>query len=328
MVLAGWTVTAVVGDARTALLEGLIDYAGLFPPARLDMASAVAEYRAARGGPHGWLLSRYLCPATRLEELAGVLTPSMTGGEAPWRLSVIMDGSIAESAAAGQAFDAEMDPAARIELAEARLPVASSDGRAGREVLPMVVPLLRAAASISSRVMPFLEIPVATSAASGIASAVLAIAGAAAAEGRPVGAKLRCGGLDAAMFPSSEQVAEFIVACVRHEVPIRATAGLHHPFRHFDADMDVMRHGFMNLLFATAIATSGASAAVVRAVVGDDDPAAFSVDTGRMAWHDHRVGTATIRRMRSNTFTGYGSCSFDEPVADLARLGLIGGATS
>lgn len=57
--------------ATRALLEGLFDDAGLFPPASLPMPDALARHRADRAGPDAWLLGRFVCPASRLGELAG-----------------------------------------------------------------------------------------------------------------------------------------------------------------------------------------------------------------------------------------------------------------
>ena len=54
------------------LLRGLIDYAGLFPPASLDMADAVRNYAAYREGEHAWALGRFVVPAARLEEFERV----------------------------------------------------------------------------------------------------------------------------------------------------------------------------------------------------------------------------------------------------------------
>src|SRR5262249_31795117 len=51
-----------------ALLTGLVDYAGLFPPAKLDMARAVAKYAQHRAGPHAYAISRFICPVSRLGE--------------------------------------------------------------------------------------------------------------------------------------------------------------------------------------------------------------------------------------------------------------------
>src|ERR1700704_6016705 len=59
--------------ALNTLLEGVIDYAGLFPPANLSMADAVAEYLELLNGPNSWLVTRFICPTARLEELADEL---------------------------------------------------------------------------------------------------------------------------------------------------------------------------------------------------------------------------------------------------------------
>ena len=63
--------------ADRAAFSQLIDYSGLLPPVSLTMERAVADYRRARTGPHSWLLGRFMCPASRLEQLAGILMTSM-----------------------------------------------------------------------------------------------------------------------------------------------------------------------------------------------------------------------------------------------------------
>ena len=55
------------------LLSGVIDYAGLFPPAQLDMASAVEHYLRYKEGSEDWIVNRFVCPTSRLKELADAL---------------------------------------------------------------------------------------------------------------------------------------------------------------------------------------------------------------------------------------------------------------
>ena len=68
-------------------LARLIDHAPLFPPASLAMGAAVAEDARARASEHSWMLARFVCPASRLTELEGVMEPA--GAPA---LSVVLDG--------------------------------------------------------------------------------------------------------------------------------------------------------------------------------------------------------------------------------------------
>jgi hypothetical protein len=56
---------------ETALFARLIDHAPLFPPAQLPLPEALEEHRLAREGPHGWIVRRFVAPASVLGRLDG-----------------------------------------------------------------------------------------------------------------------------------------------------------------------------------------------------------------------------------------------------------------
>jgi hypothetical protein len=309
-------------DGRAAALGGLIDYAGSFPPAALPTEAAVAEYRAARAGPHGFVLGRFVAAASRLEALAGELTATMARGEAPWRLSVLLDGGLAAAVSQAQTFAAHMSAAADVALVEVRAPDAVSDGRPAEHAADLLSPIATAATAVGPDVTAFVEIPMVSAWKTGLGNAVEALGRLDEHRGR-LGAKLRTGGPEPGAFPSVEQVARFIVACREAGLPFKATAGLHQPIRRFDADLGAARHGFLNVLAATALADTGADERTVRDVVGDTDTAAFQLDASGLRWRDRRVGVGTVRTVRARRFPSYGSCSFDEPVRDLISLGFL-----
>jgi hypothetical protein len=62
-------------------LAGAIDYAGLFPPAALDMRTAIRNYASYRAGDDASLLGRFVAPAARLGELAEELESLDRPGE-------------------------------------------------------------------------------------------------------------------------------------------------------------------------------------------------------------------------------------------------------
>jgi hypothetical protein len=62
--------TAPTTATWRALLGSLIDHAALFPPASMAPPDALAADRGARDGEHAWMLARFVCPASRLHELA------------------------------------------------------------------------------------------------------------------------------------------------------------------------------------------------------------------------------------------------------------------
>lgn len=62
-----------------ALLEGLIDYAGLFPPAALSMQDAVRNYARYAEGEYAWMLGRFVVPADRAHEVPSEFPLSVLG---------------------------------------------------------------------------------------------------------------------------------------------------------------------------------------------------------------------------------------------------------
>ena len=301
----------LVVDARTSAFAAFVDYAGLFPPASLTVEEAVEGYRRNRASSSAWVSGRFLVRATQLEELARVVTSSMTVDDGPWEVGVVFDAPAPEAASHAAAFHAEMEPALTVAAAEARIGDPSHQG---------VLALVTTIGSINPDVVAFLEVLRSTDIRPQIETvgAVLAEAGMAG------GAKLRCGGVTADLFPTSEEVASFITCAVDASVPFKATAGLHLPIRRFDETLDVWRHGFVNLLIATAAATAGEPAGVVHDIVVETDPDAFGISPAFATWRNLTFPGSAIRRMRQHNFIAYGSCDFDEPVEALADMSLLG----
>jgi hypothetical protein len=302
----------LVLDARTATFAALIDYAGLFPPAGQSMPEAVHDYRVLRKGDHGWVSGRFLCRASQLADLASVATATFQAGESPWEVGVIFDRSPGESAALAVDFQSEMDPAITIAGAEARL----------TEPAPAAIEsLLDTMLSVASDVVPFIEVDRGTP----ITSQVDLVSKALGARRRVGGVKLRCGGATRDLFPTSGEVAEFIVAATDRSLPFKATAGLHQPIRHLDEGLGIERHGFLNILMAAALAEGGMDANGVEAVIADTDKDAFSVSALFASWRGNEIPGSALRRVRRDGFVAYGSCDFEEPTAALEDLGFLGG---
>ncbi len=271
----------------TVLLEHLIDDAAIFPPGDAPLPMAVAMHRALKVGPLSWLVGRFLCPASRLDELAAELRP----GDA-LALGLIADtGPAGLPAALGKI---EADPRLVLLAVEIRVPDQPDLIEAVREVL----------ASLPHGVRCYVELPRTT----GWQGALAVVAAA------RHGAKLRTGGPTARHIPSDSDVAAFIVACVSAGMPFKCTAGLHRAVRHTDRATRTRQHGFLNLTLA-----------VCAAVRGDDPtPALANRHKARIAAAVRAVDDETAGRARA-LFAGFGSCSIGEPAADLLAMGLLEG---
>lgn len=276
--------------ALQAALRAFIDYAGLFPPAKLALPQALDEYSAARERPQAWMLGRFIVPAALLERSEAPAIPFSTIAE--------RDPSAFATIAALRERGVKIE-AIEIPPAPGPLRVAELLGAAGLSALPTFVELPRARPSLSQLAETMNEL---------------------ASDG--LGAKLRCGGTTREAFPSVEEVARFIGTAVRAGVPFKATAGLHHPVRHVDAASGFPMHGFLNLLAAAALARRVDHATLER-IIAEEDAAAFAFDDMSFAWRGERIGVDDLASARREVFVSYGSCSFAEPVGDLMALQIL-----
>jgi hypothetical protein len=140
---------------------------------------------------------------------------------------------------------------------------------------------------------------------------------------RPFGYKLRTGGVTADAFPSSDEIATALVAAAKQHVPIKFTAGLHHPVRQFHASVETKMPGFLNVLGAGVLTAEHAWEAEQAAeMLDDEDPDSFSFEDGLFAWREWTIAIDRIKARR-RLVTSFGSCSFDEPREDLRALKLL-----
>jgi hypothetical protein len=138
------------------------------------------------------------------------------------------------------------------------------------------------------------------------------------------GLKLRCGGVKAADFPPSVDLTVVLLHCRDVGIALKATAGLHHPIRHFDSSVQAMMHGFLNLFGAGILAqVHRLDAAATQAILDDETAGNFHFTEDTFAWHDFAASVDEIKKVRRESLISYGSCSFEEPYQDLEALGLM-----
>lgn len=288
----------VVPSSVRVALERIVDYAGLFPPAKLPIEAAAAEYERCRQSPHAWMLGRFVVPAAQLAPLESSL-----GGSEPVAAAVLFDAQTPVRASA-RVTPESCEVALR--LADYEIGASRTASRALRKGLEDLAPGLAVV----------VELP------RGLGSALLAEAFDALAE-TGFAAKIRCGGVSAEATPSIEEVADFIRAASRRHVAFKGTAGLHHPVRHFNTASGFTMHGFLNVLAAAAAAPS-CDSATLRAIVGEEDPASFALDERGLSWRESVLADMqALTNLRRSVFLSFGSCSFTEPIEDLVGIGVL-----
>ena len=295
--------------AVDVLMEGLVDYAGLFPPASQDMRSAVASYSSYRDGSDRRSLGRFIVPVDRLAEFTDAARGAMPRGEGadPWRLSVLVPSNVRSAVEQLLKFNRHHwsgsdDGYAVIDVVELKASTAEEIGMQHRELPPFF--------------QQYFEIPLARN----VRELVRAIAR---VGGR---AKVRTGGVTPEAFPSPQALVEFLAACQAEGVAFKATAGLHHPVRGaynltYEPNSPTGNmYGFVNVFVAAALLRQGVAEAVAPKVLEESDASAFEFSSDAVTWRGHRIPVAELRAVRKEFAISFGSCSFREPVDELGQL--------
>ena len=281
--------------AVRALVRDCIDYAGLFPPAKLDLETTVRNYSNYRPGADSWALGRLVLPAARLSEFVQ-RWPEFA---AEWPVSVVL----------GPDYGAEISIAltsgVQVQMIECRPARAEHVAEIRRRV--------------PDNVKVFVEAPAACDLEEMLA--VIESAGAC--------AKIRTGGVTADAIPTVSDVAAFLTGCARRRICLKATAGLHHAVRGehpLTYDMhspQATMHGFVNFLVAALVAFQGGNRVDVQKALEDDSSAHFNPCDRGIQWDGLSLSVDVIEELRSRFVVGFGSCSFEEPMTELRAIGWL-----
>jgi hypothetical protein len=293
-------------EAARALLHAIVDYAGTFPPAKLELSDALRNYARARTGKHAWMLGRCVLPAQLLPDFER-LAPTIAGGGregSPWPLSLIAKGEAGEREMV-QRFNRETRGTAVV---------------AALEFPPLsVMDIDRAAREVPVGVEAFFEVPLGADFEPRVAAV--------ASSGARV--KIRTGGVVATAIPDAAELVRCMRVCSNFGVAFKASAGLHHALcgRYaltYDADSPLANmYGFLNISVAATLVQLGAPDSTAVEALRESSATAFAFMPGGLVWRDRTLTAPDLADARRSFIRSFGSCAFSEPAEDLERLGVI-----
>ncbi len=317
------------------LLNGSLDYAGLFPPAELSLRRALQEYSDYRDEPEAWMLSRFVLPVRRLPDLVPFRQFFSKG--APYRFSVLGTGgqdpdafleALDRDLDVIDDFDEEYESRTHVDVMEVPLPNALIGSRQQEVEAFLDAVSQRLIQTGTAKLDFFFELPMHEESVNGLPAVCAALSEHNSQQAIPprsiMGLKLRCGGTQPSDVPSPAAVASLIVRARDAGIPFKATAGLHHPIRHYDDGLDTEMHGFINLFAAAVFAAEHQlNAEEVEAILREETSNNFRFEKDVFSWRNLSVSLDGIRHARNHLALSFGSCSFEEPVDHLRDLDLL-----
>lgn len=289
----------------SVLLSSIVDYAGLFPPAQLDMTTAARNYAAYRKSDHAWALGRFILPVSRLDEFEHAVRTLLHEDEDPWLLSALPGADLESDTKYMLAFNAQHRGNVMIDTVEVK---ASNPEE-----------IKTAARIIQDGFTLYFEVPI-DSDPRNLLETITQVGGR---------AKVRTGGVTEDAFPTSRDLARFLVICAELGLPFKATAGLHHPIRsvyrltYKPGGPSGMMFGFLNVFLAAAFVRQGMDEETAVAVLEETSPKAFLFKNNSVRWHTYLLSNEELLTARHSFARSFGSCSFEEPIQDLQAINLL-----
>jgi len=297
-----------------ALLAHSIDYAGMFPPCSLELEPALGKQAEYVRLPDSWMLGAFVLPVGQFDAAKQIL--SQFDPQHPLRVSALGPKTenvaafcegLEETAASIRSFSAHNVDLVSVVQLEMFLPH------------DVELPLLREARAVIGDLPAFWEVSPERA-----EQTIALLADLNSDVDKPTfGFKFRTGGVTADAFPTSQQIAKALVRPATHQVPIKFTAGLHHPMRQYRDEVHTKMHGFLNVLGAAVLAAEHKwNAPQTAAMLEDENAESFSFDDEFFAWHEWKIDIKRLKDRRK-FITSFGSCSFDEPREDLRALNFL-----
>lgn len=316
-------------ESLNSFLKGIIDYAGLFPPANLQLEEAFANYLRYRESENSFMLSRFICPVKLFKQLENL---SFESGE-KIHLSVLGRGgyniqdfneNLSEDIKIWKGFVDNNGKRFATDSFEIKLPDELITEHNSGIVSDFADKLSEKIKSeFDFPVFMFLEGQIGSEWQKNIKCLIDGI-NIRNKKHHDAGFKLRTGGEEANSFPDPGQISFAIRECLDRSVPMKCTAGLHHPFRHFDKNIGTYMHGFVNVFGAGIIAMRhNISDSDLKEILSDENPDNFNFSDEYFSWKDWKASIQEIVLARKDLMLSFGSCSFDEPVEDLKNLNLL-----
>jgi hypothetical protein len=297
-----------------ALVAHSIDYAGMFPPCSLALEPALRNQAQYVRSPDAWMLNAFVLPVAQFDS-AKQLLPQFDPLH-PLRVSAL--GPRTENTVAFREALAETESAIR-SLAAHNIDLVSVSQLEMWLPQDVDLPVLREARSILGNLPTFWEAP-----AERAQGAITLLAELNSEMDEPTfGFKLRTGGVTPDAFPTSTQIARALVVPATHQIPIKFTAGLHHPLRQYREEAQTKMHGFLNVLGAAILAAEHKwDEQRTASMLEDENPKSLSFDDEFFAWREWKIDLKQLNNRRKFV-TSFGSCSFDEPREDLHVFGFL-----
>lgn len=306
-------------------MHKLLDYAGLFPPAKLPLLESLINYAAyTKHAQKDWL-GRYILPCNKISASMEIILAQNLFKKNKHRaeFSIILNTSenlinlnniIAEDVKLISEMHNKLKEYINIDSVEfcppkeAYLPNKILHFHTVLELYTNQLTLLKHLKEI------YIEIPFSEN----INEYVDILAKFNSKNSTKFSLKLRTGGVTPAQIPSAYHVAQAIRLSAEHLLPLKATAGLHVPIPNDNPEVGARLHGFLNIFSCLLLCYDNLlSITEMENIILNYSYSDFNFTDKGLSIGNKFISNDTMNRLRNSFIKSFGTCSFLEPIEHL-----------
>lgn len=285
-------------------MYGIIDYAGLFPPAELSLNEALISYDKYLHSSDSWMLSKFIIPARLINSVPPELNEKILNVNGSY--SVIISDT-----------EADFENIIRFKNSGNKICITALEVKPEVNLNSLFDKIQFIKNEINKEIEIFIESN--SNPDNSLTEEIQRLRN----KKINAGYKLRTGGVTPDSFPTPEIAASVIKSCAENKIPFKATAGLHNPFTHFNSTVNTKMYGFINIFAAGMFAVKySLNENELVNIITDENPENFFFGD-KLTRADNELSSEEIHNFRRDYFISFGSCSFDEPREDLRKLKLL-----
>lgn len=323
-------------SALQVLCAHLFDYAGLFPPAQLDLNSALLNYSKYQTEHYHQLLGKFVLPVNKCENVVAFFSER--------KIENLIDFSLlfSQSKSANdldqnlnedlkKIFFLDKNKNCSFTSFEFCLPL---DVLMEEKLLFLYFDKINNIVSLlhnkTSKSDLFCEIPLFS--ASHKNTILKSISKYNSFHSQKISIKLRTGGITAESIPSAEKLSDVFLLLSQYKLPFKVTAGLHVPIPNFNPHVNANMHGFLNVIFSSMFSffsdvfiqkSSFQIKDMLEKILISLNYSNIKLQYDQISFYLDNKEFVFSKKMifdfRKNYFKGIGTCDFFEPIDLLCK---------
>ncbi len=312
-------------------MNKLLDYAGLFPPAKLPLYESLVNYSSyTKHKQNGWL-GKFILPINKINECIEIMTKQnvFNNVENKLEFSIILNSCekfndlndfIKNDLLLIKKMEKNLSTQVTIDSIELYPPKEVYQPNKVTLFSNMLEIVNEAFHSEKNITAKFIEVPFSEN----INEYIDLIAKYNIKNSDKIFVKLRTGGVTPEHIPSAYHIAQAIRLCAEQQIPLKATAGLHVPVPNDNPEVGARLHGFFNIFSCLLLCYSKLlTITEMEHIITDYSYSDFYFTQTGLTVGNKFISNENMSELRNSFIKSFGTCSFLEPIEHLHKNNFI-----